>query len=230
MQKAIENIHEEYLNKEETTLMAYLFKHHNRWQPSVQVEKLRLNFWMEYDRIQMSRVETTMVMVNIYRGVVDDAYWYNITSSFPHIFAFILCRPLSYEQSMEALLMQSLRAQYDILNLPIKNSRGQIDPKILELKLKTAAMVDLRNKGGYINRSETKNLTMLQQKTEHTHKHIVDSTAENKTAGQLEQDFAKQLKQLEEEARMQLPPPEPKFEKVSDVADAEYTDVEKREK
>jgi hypothetical protein len=67
---------------------------------------------------------------------------------------------------MRGLLNLSTRRIRDVLNIPLQKSDGSIqDPKIIELVLKAAAMVDLRAKGGYVQRSETKNLTMMKQET-----------------------------------------------------------------
>lgn len=221
-------IPDEYLSKDETELLQFLMVRHS-WQPSVQMESLRRNFWMEYDRIQMSKVEKEMVLENVYGAVFTRTRWYYILKDEPHILAFILCRPQEYEASMLALQNHANRKFYEVLSLPIRNAKDEIDVKLLELQLKAAAMIDLRNKGGYLNRSETKNLTMLSQKTEHSYAHTVTMNLGSKTAAQAELTVRQKLKELEEEARTQLPPPEPKFEEAT-VADAEYTDVKKRDK
>lgn len=229
-QHAFASVPEEYLNVDESILLER-FKEELNWEPTMITETLRLNFWLEYDRVAFSKAETMMNMSNIYLGVCARAYWAKIVHQ-PHIVAFILSRPIGYEHTYESLQQLSNRKFHQILSLPVKEG-GKLNIKLLELQMKAAAMVDLRNKGGYINRSETKNVTLLSQKTEHSYTHALDLRASNKTAAHIELDVAEKLKQLEEEARTQLPPPEPRFEssKLSDeaIADAEYTDVTKRE-
>lgn len=223
---AILGIPEEYLNVEENELLQK-FKDELDWEPSLLVETLRVNFWLEYDRVSFSKVEAQMNMSNIYLGVCSRTHFHTIVNFQAHTLAFILARPIGYDATYESLQQLSNRKFHQILSLPIKEA-GKINIKLLELQMKTAAMVDLRKQGGYINRSETKNLTVLSQKTEHSYSHAINLKMSDKPADQIERDVKEQLRLLEEEARMQLPPPEPRFEEAL-VVEAKYTDVTKRD-
>jgi hypothetical protein len=223
--KAFTEIPEDYLHQDENLLLDR-FEAELNWKPSTLTEALRLNFWLEYDRVSMSNSENTMNMSNVYLGVCTRAGFYKIVHGQPHVLAFILSRPIGYDATFASLQELVNRKFHQILSLPIREGK-KINIKLLELQMKTGAMVDLRNRGGYLQRSETKNLTMLKQQTEHTYTSIIQSKVSDKTAAQIEADVKEQLAKLEEEARTHLPPPEPRFVE-NEVVDAVYTDVTKR--
>lgn len=218
-QNTLTHIHEDLLDLDEAELLTQLKKDFD-WEPTVAVEALRSNFWAEYDRVQFSKIEKFMVMENIYLGVLTKQGFYQMLDSKPFIGAYLVSRPLEYEVTMQSMQHQANRRIFEFL----KMNHGR-DPKIMDIILKTIAMVDLRNRGGYINRSETKNLTVINQKTEHSHSHALAVTGEGKTIAQLELEIKEKLLKLEEDARRQLPPPMPKFEKTEVAIQAEYKDV-----
>lgn len=164
MKKAVVSIPQELVDCDEDSLLKILEEKYN-YKPTAALEAMRSNFWIEHDRVSSTRNEV-LNMGSIYLGVVSRQYFIKIVDSSPHVLAYILCRPPEYEAVMKGLLNLSTRRIRDVLNLPLQKADGSIqDPKIIELVLKAAAMVDLRAKGGYIQRSETKNLTMMKQET-----------------------------------------------------------------
>jgi len=164
MKKTVVSIPESMINQDEDTLLKTLEEKYN-YKPTASVEALRTNFWMEHDRVATTRNEV-MNQSNIYLGVISREHFQNLCNSGTHVLAYILCRPPEYESVMKGLLNLSTRKIRDVLNIPLQKADGSIqDAKIIELVLKAAAMVDLRAKGGYIQRSETKNLTMMKQET-----------------------------------------------------------------
>lgn len=201
-----------------------------RYTPSTTIEALRNNFWMEYDRVQASKTENVMNMTHVYLGVCSREYFHKVTREIPYQFAFILTRSPQYEAVQAGLLTLSTRKIRDILSIPIKTKDGYQDPKIIELILKAAAMVDLRNKGGYINRSETKNMTLIEQNTKHSYAGMFNAASNDgtKTAQQIQQDITEKLAILEREAMDASPPPEPKFTRTPNedvIVEAEYKEV-----
>ena len=162
IKKSVLSIPEELLNKDEDTLLKILEEQY-RYKPTASVESLRNNFWMEHDRVSSTRTEV-INQSSIYLGIVSREYFNQIVNDGQHVLAYILCRPPEYEAVMRGLLNLSTRKIRDVLNIPLTKANGDIqDPKIIELVLKAAAMVDLRAKGGYVQRSETKNLTLMKQ-------------------------------------------------------------------
>ena len=228
-QVGLAQIPEKYLDLEESELLKVLEKDWG-WHPTVQAEILRRNFWMEHDRVQFAKLENVMNMSNVWLGVVTKMHWHRIVTEHHHIAAFILCRPPEYKISQEALQNHATRKQFEILSMPARKANGEYDVKLLELQMKVAAMVDMRVHGGYIQRSETKNLNMIKQETTHTYSAIVSGKGlEGKTAQEIEMDVKEKLAQLEEEARMQLPPPAPRFEESAEIVEVEYKEVGKSE-
>lgn len=229
MKIGVLSVPEELVAQDELDLVKIL-KEKYRYEPTNTVEALRNNFWLEFDRASYSRHETIMLMSNVYLGVCSRAYFYKIFAELPHVLAYILTRPPEYEAIQAGLLSLSTRRIRDILSIPLmKDDKTYQDPKLIELVLKAAAMVDLRNKGGYLNRSETKNLTLLEQKTQvTTYTGVFDAASGNgRTVEQLQADIDKQLKQLEEEARIALPLPKVTSTPV-DAVEAEYKEVDEQ--
>jgi hypothetical protein len=164
MKKSVVSIPEDMINQDEDTLLRTLEERYN-YKPTASVEALRTNFWMEHDRVSTTRNEI-MNQSNVYLGVISREHFHNLCNNGTHVLAYILCRPPEYEAVMKGLLNLSTRKIRDVLNIPLQKADGSIqDAKIIELVLKAAAMVDLRAKGGYVQRSETKNLTMMKQET-----------------------------------------------------------------
>lgn len=229
MRVAVLSIDDRYINVSEEEMQLFLRKEH-RYSPSPTIEALRNNFWMEYDRVQGNKKEKMMVMTNVYFGICSREYFHKITHEQPQVLAYILTRSPEYESVQAGMLSLATRRVRDILSIPLKKRDGSLqDPKIIELVLKAAAMVDLRNKGGYINRSETKNMTMIEQNTKHSYAGMFNASSNDgvKSAASLQQDIDAQLKQLDLEASQMAKPPEPKFTASSkdDVVDAEYKEV-----
>jgi hypothetical protein len=197
------SIPEHLLSLDEETIISILDTEY-KVSVSNTLEALRFNFWMEYDRVQASTKENVMNMSNVYLGICTRTYWHKITQQQPHIFAFILTRPPEYDATMGGLLSLSTRRLRDILSIPVRENGKLQDPKILDLILKAAAMVDLRNKGSVVQRSETKNLTLLEQrtKTSITHSHVLSvEHTQGKTSAEIEAMMDEQIKLLEEQTR-----------------------------
>jgi hypothetical protein len=221
------NIPEKYIDKSEEEMLKLMEEEGCKTSPTL--EALRNNFWMEYDRIQGSKKENTMTLMNVYFGVCSKAYWCKVLAEQPYNFAYILTRSPDYEAVQAGMLSLATRRVRDILSIPLTKSNGEMqDPKIIELVLKAAAMVDLRNKGGYINRSETKNMTLIEQNTKHSYAGMFTASSNDgsKTAAQLQQDINAQLMALEEESKNSAPLPEPKFQSNKEtIVEAEYKEV-----
>jgi hypothetical protein len=167
MKKSVVSIPEDMVNQDEDTLLRTLEERYN-YKPTASVEALRTNFWMEHDRVSTTRNEI-MNQSNVYLGVISREHFHNLCNNGTHVLAYILCRPPEYEAVMKGLLNLSTRKIRDVLNIPLQKADGSIqDAKIIELVLKAAAMVDLRAKGGYVQRSETKNLTLMKQENSYT--------------------------------------------------------------
>jgi len=226
MKDAVLSVPEKLLHKEEEALLEQLKKTYN-YTPTAAVEAMRNNFWMEHDRVSATRNEV-MNQSNIYLGVVSRTQFYNMLRESPHVIAYILCRPPEYEAVIKGLLNLSTRRIRDILNIPLQKADGSVqDAKIIELVLKASAMVDLRAKGAYIQRSETKNLTLMKQENSYTNVFTAASNTKPSDISKLTGDIDAKIAALEKE--MQAVPgigceaPEPTVSSSSnEVIEVEY--------
>lgn len=198
MKQNVLSIPQELIGKDEEELIEIL-KDNYRYVPTASVEAMRNNFWMEHDRVVTTRNEI-MNQSNIYLGVVSRQQFHDIVNTAPHVMAYIITRPPEYEAVMRGLLNLSTRKIRDVLNLPLKKADGSVqDAKIIELVLKAAAMVDLRAKGGYVQRSETKNLTLMKQENSYTNVFTAASSNKPTDLSALAGDIDAKIAALEKE-------------------------------
>lgn len=198
MKQNVLSIPQELIGKDEEELIEIL-KEQYRYVPTASVEAMRNNFWMEHDRVVTTRNEI-MNQSNIYLGVVSRTQFHEIVNTAPHVMAYIITRPPEYEAVMRGLLNLSTRKIRDVLNLPLKKADGSVqDAKIIELVLKAAAMVDLRAKGGYVQRSETKNLTLMKQENSYTNVFTAASSNKPTDLSALAGDIDAKIAALEKE-------------------------------
>lgn len=198
VKNAAVKIPEELLGKDEEELLKLLDEKY-KYKPTAAVEAMRNNFWMEHDRVSVTRNEIVN-QSNIYLGIVAKEYFYRILDTSPHVIAYIMCRPPEYEAVMKGLLNLSTRKIRDVLNLPLTKADGTLqDAKIIELVLKAVAMVDLRAKGGYIQRSETKNLTLMKQENSYTNVFTAAGSTKSPDLSTLTTDIDAKIAALEKE-------------------------------
>lgn len=198
MKENILSIPQELVGKDEDEILEIL-KETYRYVPTASVEAMRNNFWMEHDRVITTRNEI-MNQSNVYLGVVSRQQFHDIVNTAPHVMAYIITRPPEYEAVMRGLLNLSTRKIRDVLNLPLRKADGSVqDAKIIELVLKAAAMVDLRAKGGYVQRSETKNLTLMKQENSYTNVFQAASSTKSMDISKLTGDIDAKIAALEKE-------------------------------
>lgn len=193
---------EEYINKQEDELLAILArtteKGEHSFKPTAVNDALRNNFWIEHDRLMSTRSDKQMNMSNIYLGVCTRQMFYLLSDK---QIAYMLCPFPEYRAVMAGMQSLANRRIRDILNIPLQKEDGSYnDTKLIELVLKAAAMVDLRNQGSYISRVETKNLTMIDQKTTSVSA-IVHSTVSGGTAEITQEELDKKLIELDNELK-----------------------------
>ncbi len=198
------------------------------------LESLRMSFWIEHDRVIATRTEK-MNMAQLYLGVCSQAHFYEILKDHLKV-AFILTRPVEYEVVMNGLLNLATRKIKDVLNIPIYKDNGTLqDPKVIELVLKASAMVELRTKGNYVQRTENKSL--VHQKNETSYSVLFDPVSKspsNKNPKEMESAIDAQIKALEEELRSTEQVLNHAHEQIvtdtklrtDDSITAEYTEVE----
>lgn len=149
-----------------------LLKHNDEFElakkvkPSAEQNRLRLSFWREYERaIQMN---DTMLMENIYKGIVAKEAFINICESKPRVMAWILKQPTNYVNMMEEALNFSMHRVREILEMPIYKMETRSVPTpsgrtkemqkrvpnvpVAKLILDTMKLLDVRVKGAIVQR------------------------------------------------------------------------------
>lgn len=118
-------------------------------KPESRDAKVRLVFWEEYaravDRDTFIRIEY------IGAGVTTQELVLEMLAD-PEKFGYILNCPASYLRETENLLHVALDRIRDILDLPLVNSKGQVQPAVISGILKAAEMLDRRVKGAVMQK------------------------------------------------------------------------------
>jgi len=197
----ISKLDPEFMDLDEGTLLERIRNNlgNQNWQPKPVVESLRQKFWEEYEVAH--RYGVTINEVKIFEGVCEKGVFQKHMED-PISLAWLLCRPQTYEQTITNLLNQGYRRFSEVLSLPIKNKMGEVNEKLIESMIKITAMMDLRQRGGYTQRSEQ----LIRQQVEHTHSNSKEVQAQVL-------DIDERIKELEQkllESKGLLPPPDGK--------------------
>ena len=118
--------------------------------PSALIEQLRRMFWIEFDRAVEQR--TMMNMSNIYPGICSREGFNKLLKKKENLLWLIL-PPVEYSHSVEHLLTSGLKRVHEMFTFPLKTREGNFDHKLGELILKATLALDMRVKGGYLQRS-----------------------------------------------------------------------------
>lgn len=128
-------------------------------EPTQLDEMLRLSFWDEYTvAVDAGR---KMDMSHIYGRICSKEMFYNVVAT-PLRLAFMLHPPVEYTYKMRDLLELGHIRMREILELPIKNSKGVPDTKLIAEMVKIVALVENRVRGSVVNKLqvEQKNLNI----------------------------------------------------------------------
>jgi hypothetical protein len=118
-------------------------------KPDVSLSRLRISFWEEYaraiDRDRLIREDFVYAQICVLEGfseIIAD----------PERFGYILNQPHNYKKATEELLSTGLDRLRDILELPLVNSKGQVQPAVIGGILKAVEMLDRRVKGAVMQK------------------------------------------------------------------------------
>lgn len=181
----------EYLNIDQD-LLEHKIRANYSWSPPNTVERIRNNFWMEYERCidsgELFNVD------HLWQGACPRGLLYEYLGSWKNM-AWILCKPAAYLQQLESMYSLALKRINELIMHPfIKDNK--IDHRHADLVLKAANMLDMRLKGGYVQ----KQLTITKE-----HKTVEFSRNPDERMN----DLDAKLNQLEEEAKRLTLQPEP---------------------
>lgn len=197
----------EYFTLDEKTLYKRLKE--EGYQPTPTDNRLRLSFWLEYDRAQASG--KGMVISNILAGICTRDYFYGPYLSKSYKVAWILCPPTDYVTKISEALDFGLDQLREVLDLPILDEKGRINVKLGELKAKIVAMLDARKHGAVVQRVEQKNMNLNIATSD-------NQVAKMALSGTME-DLQKRMKELERRERQILNLPTSKEKDAHDDAE-----------
>ncbi len=186
----------EFFGQDDRTL--YKLLRENGQQPNATDNRLRISFWMEYDRAQTERRQ--MDMSAVVSGVCSKQYFYERYLTAPAKAAWLVTPPSNYVVVAQEALTFGLEELRDILELSHVLPNGRVDTKLAELKAKIVAMLDQRVKGAVTQRIEQKNMNLNVTTT--------DAAVAHKVASENMEDLEKRLKELERRERRALNLPE----------------------
>lgn len=168
-------------------------------------DRLRVCFWMEYER---SLHETRpMTFTRVYGGVCTANHFYANIASNPDKLAYILTPPVKYEVAVEEALVATMEQLREVVELPNLDAKGRPDAKLIEAKIKIFTLLDLRSKGAIVNRNVNVNIT--------------ESKPPNEDAELDMEVLSKKIKELEEKAmRLGAKP-----SVVGTVEEAEFSEI-----
>ena len=175
--------------------------------PSPTDNRLRLAFWVEYDRAQA--LAESMKMQNIFAGIATSGLFYNQYIRSPSRVAWLLTPPVSYVVKTAEALDFGLDRLRDILEREPVDAKGKFDVRLAELQAKITWMLEQRVKGAVV--------TKIEQKTFGLNVHTSDKAVAQMAMGDTMESLEKRLKDLEKKERqtMSLPVSEKGRESVT---------------
>lgn len=131
-------------------------------KPSSTENLLRLNFWIEYMRAQMTPPHK-MYLTNIVRGACPPQYFILHFTKKKSRIKWILCPPAQYEARLEEALDYGLARLREILSLPLINSKGYIDSRLADIILKITQFLDAKINGAIASKIQIDQRTAMIQ-------------------------------------------------------------------
>lgn len=121
--------------------------------------RLRLQFWLEYERAMMSG--KTMNVMNVFAGICSKDYFYNRFIENRYKVSWMLMPPSSYNTKTLEGLEYGIDQFREILSEPLKDPvTKKIDYKLLTAKIKITSLLKDWAKGATVQKTESKVVTV----------------------------------------------------------------------
>lgn len=121
-------------------------------RPTPTDNRIRLKFWHEYDLVQ-GEERNKMNISAVLAGVCSRPYFEAYYALQPSKVAWLLTPPASYSAVAEEALAFGMEQLREILEMDNRDDRGKLNVKLMELKAKIVAMLDLRVKGAPVQKT-----------------------------------------------------------------------------
>lgn len=136
---------------EERALKKRIFHEHDNTGISPTLNRLRMKFWVEYDRAQSE--QTLMHLPLVFAGVCFQEQFYSMMQNRWSL-AWVLCAPANYLVTMEEGLQFGIEELRDVLSLPTVTSKGATNNGLINAKIQIVQMLENRLKGAVTQKIE----------------------------------------------------------------------------
>lgn len=120
--------------------------------PDERDERVRLSFWDEYNAA--TSADKRMSLQSVICGACSWEGWVTAYEPNNKRMLWIFTPPTSYVAAMRHILHRGTERLLEIMNLPIVNKDGDVDPRVATLILKAWQLADMRMKGGIVQRMQ----------------------------------------------------------------------------
>lgn len=158
--------------------------------------RLRLQFWQQYDASQASGKMLKINMIAVVQGICQPNFFYERYLRQPEKVAWLVTMPVDYDTYLKEALQFGMEQLREVLELDHTLPNGKIDVKLLELKAKITFALDARKNGGVIQRVEQKQMNLNISTS--------DKAVAQAALGGTMEDMEKRLRQLEREEKKLL--------------------------
>jgi hypothetical protein len=142
------------------------FKRHVREKHKISFNptenQIRYNLWLDYDhaRLEGRKIVAARIFGHIMAETTFERYFLK-----NEIFCvFMLKRPADYTKMVNETLLYGMEKLRSILDLPEHDKKGNLIPKVLELKIKVISMMDMRVHGAPTQKSVNVSATAKEMK------------------------------------------------------------------
>lgn len=104
-------------------------------RPSPADQRIRLNFWTEYDRCLSSTKIIQIDMPSVIKTLISKEAFYKYYIVKADKMAFMLCPPISYQNYLEDTVTHSIEAMRKILEINPEDRKGHINIKLVQLQV-----------------------------------------------------------------------------------------------
>ena len=161
LQDRLEQIPAEFFEFTEDQIRQQLFGNE---APDQTTNRLRVAFWEEYDRVQRYK-ENILKFQRICEGVCTPAYFMKKVVPDDKKLVWLLHQPSDYNITLHEIHELGLRQLRNVLCLPILDERGRPNTRLIEVQNKIFQHIDMRLKGGIVQRTDQRNLNINGQLT-----------------------------------------------------------------
>lgn len=144
--------------------------------PTPTMRLLRHRFWIEYHRIQENAEIFGIDIAAVCESICNPAFFIDKVFHSPHVSAWMVLPPKSYEDAMEETLNMGILRVREIFEIPIvtheheRDANGEItstktkyDSKAANLILRAYSQIDQRVKGGFVQRHQIQTANVTNQ-------------------------------------------------------------------